>query len=333
MKFKLEKQARILGKYGGVPALGTNAVLPRLMKESILKATGSPAAREIHYSRVENKDAARLATVMQFKVRKADDAAAQAAAQSPWQAELSAKKGKSALDGTDAKDQVTPSTRSHAAYGQELGGVLEQRQAAVAAAIEAEQLAAKTPGGVDGGGPRISAAAGDELAEQLRRRQAAAKAMEDAAAAAAAEAAEAEAPPTTPGWINANAPFGMELTGVLQRRQEQQRRQSVAAAGGTPVGSGGGAGDGGSGEAGGAGGSGGGAAATPGLVTPVSAVRRAPFGSAATPASAMMSNELAERLKRRAASVSAGEGGAAGAAGAPGANGAAGEAGEGNGQG
>lgn len=56
-------------------------------------------------------------------------------------------------------------------------GVLEQRQAAVAAAIEAEQLAAKTPGGVDGGGPRISAAAGDELAEQLRRRQAAAKAV------------------------------------------------------------------------------------------------------------------------------------------------------------
>ncbi len=65
----------------------------------------------------------------------------------------------------------------------------------------------------------------------------------------------------------------------------------------------------------------------------VSAVRRAPFGSIATPASAMMSNELAERLKRRAASVSAGEGDAAGAAGATGAAGAAGAAGEGNGQG
>lgn len=35
---------RIIGKYGGSPALGA-MVMPRLMKESILKATGSPGQR------------------------------------------------------------------------------------------------------------------------------------------------------------------------------------------------------------------------------------------------------------------------------------------------
>jgi hypothetical protein len=51
---------RILGKIGGVPALGPGmgAVLPALPKGQILKATASPAAIEIHYSKAENKDAA-----------------------------------------------------------------------------------------------------------------------------------------------------------------------------------------------------------------------------------------------------------------------------------
>ncbi|GLC35212.1 hypothetical protein PLESTB_000566200 [Pleodorina starrii] len=233
LKFKLEKQAKILGKYGGTPALGAGLVLPRLQRDSILKATGSPAAREIHYSKVEKKDASNLAEVMRFKVRKGEDDAANGGipAPSPWQAELSAKKGKSALDGTDQKDQVTPSTRSHAVYAEELGGVLQQRQAALEEAMEAHKA---TPAAADAG-PKISADAMGELAEKLRRRQSAAKQMEEAEAAAAAEAAEAEAPATTPAWSNAAAPFGGELTAALQRRAEQQRQ---------PTSSGGGSGDG-----------------------------------------------------------------------------------------
>lgn len=51
---------RILGKIGGIPALGPGManVLPQLPRGQILKATASPAAREIYYSKVEQKDAA-----------------------------------------------------------------------------------------------------------------------------------------------------------------------------------------------------------------------------------------------------------------------------------
>jgi len=50
---------RILGKIGGVPALGPAmaGMLPKLPKGQVLKATASPAAREIHYSKAEDKDA------------------------------------------------------------------------------------------------------------------------------------------------------------------------------------------------------------------------------------------------------------------------------------
>lgn len=41
-RFKLEKQARIVGKYGGSPALGGGLVLPRLARDAALKATASP---------------------------------------------------------------------------------------------------------------------------------------------------------------------------------------------------------------------------------------------------------------------------------------------------
>lgn len=66
----LMQMNRILGKYGGVPAIGSGLVLPRPSKDMILKATASPAAREIQYSRVENRDACDLAQVMRFKARK-----------------------------------------------------------------------------------------------------------------------------------------------------------------------------------------------------------------------------------------------------------------------
>ncbi|EFJ51132.1 hypothetical protein VOLCADRAFT_87898 [Volvox carteri f. nagariensis] len=235
LKFKLEKQAKILGKYGGIPALGAGRLLPKVQRDAILKqlhsfvATGSAAAREIHYSKVENKDAANLAQVMRFKVRRADgeDVGANGGTPtpSPWQAELSAKKGKTALDGTDQKDQVTPSTRTHTIYAEELGGVLQQRQAALEEALAAQARPTPPPAI----GPVISADAGGELADKLRRRQSVAKQIEAAeaatAAAEAAEAAEAAAQPTAPAWSNPAAPFGGELTAAIQRRAEQQRQQ------------------------------------------------------------------------------------------------------------
>lgn len=43
---------RILGKYGGVPAMGSGMVMPLPPKDMKLKATASPAAIEIQYSKV-----------------------------------------------------------------------------------------------------------------------------------------------------------------------------------------------------------------------------------------------------------------------------------------
>jgi len=48
---------RILGKVGGVPALGGGMKLPVLPRDQVLRATGGTAAREIHYSKMEGKDA------------------------------------------------------------------------------------------------------------------------------------------------------------------------------------------------------------------------------------------------------------------------------------
>jgi hypothetical protein len=49
---------RILGKIGGVPALGPGTAIPKLPTGGPgLRATGSAAAREIQYSKVEGKDA------------------------------------------------------------------------------------------------------------------------------------------------------------------------------------------------------------------------------------------------------------------------------------
>jgi hypothetical protein len=46
----------ILGKVGGVPALG-GMKLPVLPRDQVLRATGGTAAREIHYSKMEGRDA------------------------------------------------------------------------------------------------------------------------------------------------------------------------------------------------------------------------------------------------------------------------------------
>jgi hypothetical protein len=58
LKFKLEKRARILGKIGGVPAFGPGVVMPQVPSGGPgLRATGSAAAREMHYSKMEGRDA------------------------------------------------------------------------------------------------------------------------------------------------------------------------------------------------------------------------------------------------------------------------------------
>jgi hypothetical protein len=56
-------QAKILGKYGGTPALGPAHVMMAAPRGNILKATASPAAIEIHYGKQEGKDASEMAQV------------------------------------------------------------------------------------------------------------------------------------------------------------------------------------------------------------------------------------------------------------------------------
>mmetsp|Transcript_5009 Transcript_5009/g.10835 ORF Transcript_5009/g.10835 Transcript_5009/m.10835 type:complete len:453 (+) Transcript_5009:1-1359(+) len=220
VKFKLEKQARILGKYGGTPALGGAAVLPRVAKEAILKATASPAAREIQYSKVEHKDARYLAEVMQFKVRKTEEEK-EAEAVSPWQAEVKDRKGKDFFK--QKEELATPTTTSYTPYASELSGKLQQRQAQLSAAEEAAAAAARKDSTST---PSITKTATAELTDKLQRRQSALKAQEEeeAAAAATAAAAAAGALPDTPStaWSNAASPFGEELSAALHRRNQQR---------------------------------------------------------------------------------------------------------------
>ncbi|PNH10307.1 hypothetical protein TSOC_002963, partial [Tetrabaena socialis] len=182
---------KILGKYGGAPALGAGLVLPRLQRDAILKATGSPAAREIRYSKVENKEASNLAEVMRFKVRKSEELGG-IPALSLWQSELSAKKGRTALDGTDEKDLASaPSTQSHAVFGEELGAwrasnkvrVDKLRAAATSAWVTtqpqagdddigyvdrfAKKFEEETAKAEGKGGGRLAAWVGEELASSL----------------------------------------------------------------------------------------------------------------------------------------------------------------------
>lgn len=206
VKFKLEKQAKILGKYGGVPALGMGLVLPRAPRNTILKATASPAAVEIHYSKTEDKDARYLAQVMQFKTKKDAEEAP-----SPWQAEVSAKKQFKPLD--NAEPDKAPTFQVTNAYTAELAGALQQRQATVAAAeleaAEATQKAAKEPTT-----PGLGSA-NDELAIKLKRRQSAVNTPEFKT-----QEPDAEEPPPL-AWSNTKQPFGNELTAALQKRQSK----------------------------------------------------------------------------------------------------------------
>jgi hypothetical protein len=137
-KFKLEKQAKILGKYGGVAS-------PLLMaggppKGAILKATASAAAVEIHYSKIEDKDARQLAQVMQFKKDKGQEAPS-SEGQAQWHKETLDKKGNKEffkdLQGPDLPQQPKDVAMT-SPYGNELMTKLRERQ-------NLEQSAAATP--------------------------------------------------------------------------------------------------------------------------------------------------------------------------------------------
>ncbi|MEW5306850.1 MAG: hypothetical protein WDW36_009288 [Sanguina aurantia] len=226
-QFKLEKQAKILGKYGGQPALGAGLVLSRLPRDSILKATGSPAAREIQYSRVEQQDARHLAPVMQFK-----PVARDGACQSPWQAEVSGRRGPRIADESEEATASASSTSDNNPFASELTGEtpvrathtpcattlydlvtsdpqtdhqhtrakLLQRRAVVTAACTPPPATKSSSG---------SGTPGGELAELLRRRQSMAAPMEPGS-------------PTTPqptlAHRGAALPTTPELAEVLQRR-------------------------------------------------------------------------------------------------------------------
>lgn len=249
VKFQLEKKARILGKIGGVPALGPGmgAVLPALPKGQILKATASPAAIEIHYSKAENKDAAQLANVFQF--RKAKEQQQQ---QADWQQEEAAKHVLRASEAAAAElrrqQQEQEALAAGGAVGQELAGALRQRQQrlksseeedAAAAASSFRRVAASNTGAAHTAAAEEELqAATPELAQQLRKRQVAAEiarrhsegeAQRQAAAASAGRSvSSADGGSDAPAWSNATAPFGSELASVLQNMRHKKDAADAA---------------------------------------------------------------------------------------------------------
>ena len=190
-KFKLEKQAKIVGKYGGVAS-------PLLMaggapKGAMLKATASAAAVEIHYSKIEDKDARQLAQVMQFRVDKGGTNGSES--QSQWQEETVEKKGKSYFKDMQGPEPVSKGQVTQGSpYGNELMAKLRERQnleQAAAVAVtpppssyrqqqEREGVGKSPFGGValkpaasSGASASLNpmSAVGGELAEILKRRQ------------------------------------------------------------------------------------------------------------------------------------------------------------------
>lgn len=221
LKFKLEKKARILGKIGGVPALGPGAVLPQLPTgDPHLKATGSMAAREITYTKAEGKDARYLADVFQFK---GSDPHTQSEARkkkedAQWQQEASVmlrRKAQAQKEADDLKEQLTTP------FGQELTGVLAKRHQTIRQ-VEQEQEAVSASAyrrsrTRPGGDEAIPEDATPELAAKLKRRQ-----EEQARIQRELEMEEAERKrlesESAPAFNNPTAPFGTELAAVMQRR-------------------------------------------------------------------------------------------------------------------
>lgn len=211
-KFKLEKQAKILGKYGGVAS-------PLLMaggaqKSTILKATASAAAVEIHYSKIEDKDARQLAQVMQFKKDKGVmggstpcEGGKSESIQPQWQEETVAKKGNKDffknLQGPEIKVGSSPSHCSP--YGNELMAKLRERQ-------NLEQAAAANAVGT----PPSSHLRQNKEDEDLHKKPFGGVTLRPAAAASGV---------VTPASSNATGHQGQpgsELAEILRRRQERQ---------------------------------------------------------------------------------------------------------------
>ncbi|WIA41734.1 hypothetical protein OEZ86_009077 [Tetradesmus obliquus] len=254
VKFQLEKKARILGKIGGVPALGPGmgAVLPALPKGTILKATASPAAIEIHYSKAEGKDAGQLANVFHF--RKAKEGEPKKA---EWQQEESAvhvlRASEAAAAELRRQQHEQEQLAAGGAVGQELAGALRQRQQrlksseedeAAAAASSFRRVAASNTGAAHTPAPEEELqAATPELAQQLRKRQEAAEIacrhsegeearkqqQQHAADRSGSSSADGAAGGSdAPAWGDASAPFGSELASVLQKMRHKKDAADAA---------------------------------------------------------------------------------------------------------
>eukprot|EP00878_Enallax_costatus_P010774 GHUV01011251.1.p1 GENE.GHUV01011251.1~~GHUV01011251.1.p1 ORF type:complete len:359 (+),score=183.99 GHUV01011251.1:872-1948(+) len=254
VKFQLEKKARILGKIGGIPALGPGmaSVLPQLPKGQILKATASPAAREIYYSKVEHKDAAQLAGVFQFRKKAESDATPV-----DWQQEQTTQSVRRASEATAAElrrqEEQEQQLVAGGAVGQELANALRMRQRAVslseedqaaAAASSYRRTAPSSSGSADAA--KGLQAATPELAQKLKQRQQQAElARRHSESAAEREgaavgdgrggvvsadgASSSSSSGPSLGWSNAKAPFGGELASVLLRRRESKEAAAAAA--------------------------------------------------------------------------------------------------------
>lgn len=232
-KFQLEKQARILGKVGGVPALGAMK-LPVLPRDQVLRATGGTAAREIHYSKMEGRDAPQLATVFQRK------AASSESTQAEWQQEAKAKVVRrhteaAAEELQRAADQEEQLTKAGAG---ELAGALKLRQQALRSQEEeAQAAAASSYRRVEASGNTANAdlpvrelqEASPELAAALRARQELSartrRLLSDETDEAAAAAGSSSGQP--PGWNNSAAPFGGELAALLRKRRESEELKAA----------------------------------------------------------------------------------------------------------
>eukprot|EP00775_Hariotina_reticulata_P003429 gene3429-3701_t len=225
VKFQLEKKAKILGRIGGVPALGPAmaGMLPKVPKAQVLKATASPAAREIYYSKVEDKDAANLAGVFQFRKASEDDV-------SPvtWQEEAAAKNVRRACEAAAAELRQQEEQEQRLSAGGAVGAELARKNM--------QQLQPVSIAGCSSirGGPGKAAeelqTATPELAGKLKQRQTELENAqrlqrleeEEAAAAAAGDLDQ------TPGWSNSSAPFGSELACLLAKRRQSKDVEEAA---------------------------------------------------------------------------------------------------------
>ncbi|KAF5841104.1 hypothetical protein DUNSADRAFT_14279 [Dunaliella salina] len=215
-RFKAEKQARIVGKYGGAPALGKSLVLPSKPRDTILKATGTPAAREIAYSVSEGRDARELAEVMRFKNLAKEEG------QSAWQAEVEAKKGRDFLirdqlqeAAEAARAKAAVEAASHSPFSKELSDRLSRQQAGVQLSEEQQKMAegAFASKAAKQKDPEVT----DELAQKLARMQAQEQRAQEAASQQAQQASDSGASAPSTAW-SADTPFGAELATKLQQR-------------------------------------------------------------------------------------------------------------------